>query len=373
VRGVTVFEWLSIWHGVALGVVGAGLLTLWKRRPSHSELVAILEISEQAKLETTQALSTLSEVRTSGKLERLIRRTSDAIEATTQRHLDGVESRTELAFDNEFYGKSLKAVFPKESWRTEYQAYADRAVADVMDAQGYSRELESHTEGAIKSLARDIDAAIPHRELSILGEQGLETLANQPERRERFLGENSLLNESIRARSDLNRAMVLGGGTAGVGLALPILTEIVGPELTVTIASSAAGLLAHSNGNIIEFVTEHIGQLVVQEVGEEAIMEVMEAVGAALTGIGIVYTLWKGVKYMSFIKRFVIDKEPLQHVRAAMIENTIEAMNHTGEELKREIDRQLRHVISECESRLSELQSEAAEREIWAARRLGVA
>ena len=56
-----------------------------------------------------------------------------------------------------------------------------------------------------------------------------------------------------------------------------------------------------------------------------------------------------------------------------MIENATETILETSETLRLEVELEVNRAVKECEAQFLQLRSEAAEREAWAAQRLGVA
>lgn len=271
-----------------------------KRERKLEELREHRALSEYMSIVGESANDGLAKIR-AFKIDALPKIKADAsvqIQACLQKHIDTAGIKVGTIMDNEFYKKAAWACLPNSKWKNEFQDSIkgmERAIVDqqVMgkELENITKEVENKVHTALSSILDSIQ--IDEKKMSAETRATLNRLKDNPDKMIHLLGKDNELNALINL--NLTRDAAVGIGLFSSGLVFHFASEVLDIK---TIAALSGGVMKDMFGSeILKQTTIAISNWIMQEVGEQVFAEVMEALAAAATGIGVLFTAWKFVKY----------------------------------------------------------------------------
>ena len=252
----------------------------------------------------------------------------------------GVELRRLAAarVDGDFLLGAVKASLPNDAWKAEHGEQCRELEAAAGELVETSAGLEVTVRAARERAVGEL-SMVAHR-LGTLSIEG-HAFGDLPPTRADW---------QTPTHGGFDPAVGAGVATTAAGLAVLVGNEIFGPE---SVLKTAVSLASPVPGVLADLVLGPIVEWVVQEVGEEVLSEVFEALGAALTGVGAVFTIYKVGKYGWLAKRLLVDKEPLtatqEHIAEHLVGRWEETWSAATEVAVQGLDAQLVAVESRLE------------------------
>lgn len=336
-----------------------------KRR---DDIRAVYELSRQIVENAERVLKALQHI----KSECLILFTQEAnasFDSYKQTQIVLLKNRIDEVVNGDYFFKAAKAVLPYQKFKTEFNEYVNHPNQSVLDKSKLRNGYKEIAATFLKNSKESADAIIKEQNrlitLSSEARAGLTDLQSNPKRFDEVTGQNEELKKLM---SSTRQDIVTGLTLTIFGAAL-----LEAPEEEVALDIIQAVAVDGLAGGIAEQLTEMIYDWIVAEVGEQFFMEFAEAGAAAITGLGILFTAWKAVKYGRLAKRLFIDKEPLEKMKTRIKENELESLNQVDNQAKRLFEQQMQKFhcyLEELESRFIAIRDAAVEREKWAFQQL---
>jgi BMFP domain-containing protein YqiC len=361
---------MLLW-GVPVLSLLTGFTVYFIRRPSRAELAAVYTLAEEARDWAARSLELMARVRTE-IVPRHLAKANDAVRECVDIHTGTATDRLGELINDDFYTLTAKAALPRRKWKEELEQEIRRIDHQIVDERALLRELteittrfENEIRAAVAPIANRIDDF--GRDVPLEVRATIKKLAGKDERMTRFLGNNRDLVQLVNL--SLKRDTTISVGTVGGGIAGIIATSHLD---VATINTLMGGVLKDVLGS--ELVTElahEISAWLVQEFGEGILLEIAGALAVSATGVGLVFTAWRGYRYYTIYQRLFVEKEPLARMQASARESVSEALQRVGESVESELRNQSDRWLGDMERELRKIYQQASERRAWALGRLG--
>ncbi len=331
---------MGISPAIVAGGVGVALLLMvglarLRRRPSREEVRLVRVVVSVLFCVCRATLDRLDGLVESGALGRAIGAAEDEARTQVSERRAALNERVHEAVDNDLFVAALKSRLPKDSWKQEFDDRLEGAAEQVLQPAA----LQAAVQGAVvEQWSGLFGAASPPGSASGCQESAHALDAIPPARLQRFMqGQEDLqvrLDQLTTARQGVAFGVVLSGAGGAVWAAGTFLPH----DALVWVSAKAMKSALHVNGMVATVAMDWISE----QVGEEVLDEALEAIGAALTGVGLLFTGWKLAKYAWLVKRLTVDQEHLVTLREQLGDTWLQTLDGLERDISRDVAGQIR-------------------------------
>ncbi len=347
---------------VLVGVVAAlvaGVAVVRRRRPSPSELLLVREAAEALRAESAVTLQRLDELKRTGALGRAQAAAEAQARQTIAERREALNGQLDRVVDNGLFVSALKASLPRDTWKRDFEAQlsvaTDQALAPAGLQRAFGQAVAEHTSGLLA-------AASPPSSAAACRDAAMALQAIPPARLQRFMQGREELQARLDQLACARQDVAFGAVVTGTGAGILVAGSLLGHDAFVWVAARTLKSVTHVHSRVAEAVLEWLSE----EVGEEVVDEALEALGAALTGVGLLFTGWKIAKYAWLIKRLKVDQEHLVTLRQELGNSWRQTLDSMEGEVASSVRSGVRSGFDQLRDELRLVLSEADHQLEWA-------
>lgn len=338
---------------------------------SPGEAKAIIEQIENREKFFSHAKETINELLSSEWIEPYLEEAEADASLTAKTLRSTARSQVNYEINDRFYKKAAQAVFSKKSKR-KLNEMSQEACSKIINPNSYREEVKNKNEEGrrrllkiVKNKLEEVEAVKNDLRLSPEATIYLERLSKQEEKWKKALGGTEEFRKFMKLSKD---PYFLGGVSLSIfGLIEMYALEEYGVELAIDIMTHM--VLADP---LAEIATEQIMEWISAEIGENAAAELLQIPLEILTGVGLILTGWRIIRYTKLVNRLFIKKEPLEKMRASIlkgIEGQIDSMESQARKISRknleEYHDKLKIHLEELVKKFQEWIDHGNERKKW--------
>ncbi|MEI6529848.1 MAG: hypothetical protein WCN88_05680 [Candidatus Falkowbacteria bacterium] len=268
------------------------------------------------------------------------------IDDVSRMYKDKIDTRVMEVVDSEYFFTAAKAALPNKKWKREFEKYTSNPDKQIVKPNEYEDDI----------------LEIVKKTNSIIQKRVTATFVQDLHFGETFIDSKEMKKRVI--TNNLHQDLFTGLPITLTGIAGCIAVQNM--DLDTVADLTKATLHAAFGSEIMNKVTDIIVSWIVAEIGESAFQEFAEATFAAMTGFGVVFTLYKIFKYSVLAKRLFVEKEPLMNIRKSIKSNSVKSIDNISEKIKYAYENQVMSWVIDIENQVVQLNAIASEKEKWA-------